>query len=127
MKVAIVLTIKALKLGEDKLALNRDIVVIEAPTDEKENLDFFYKHIDCNIMDGVYFDGFDVFCDDEGLFRTDNVVCEYNGAELAGNLVITAGCDSIGKTLWFDDVRDAKKILEIKAMLENAPFIGLVI
>ena len=126
MNIAIVLTMTALRVGEDKLALNRVVTFVEAPKDEKDNLDFFYKHIDCDTMDGVYFDGYDFFVDDNGLLKSGNVVCEYNGVPLAGNIVVTAGCDSVGKTLWFDSVRDAKRVLVIKDLLETADFMGVV-
>lgn len=103
MKKAIV--VKYIVDIEDKTIVAK-INVVNAPKRE-DNLKFFYSEIGCDMIDAVFFKGFDVFCDDEGLLKSGNAVIEYSQGEnrvpLAGNLVFTNGIDKSGNTLWFEE------------------------
>ena len=101
--------------------MTQDIKIVEVP--KGDNLEFLYEQIGCRMIDVVAFDGFDVFCNDEGLLESGNVVAEYivDGepiATLAGNLVVTKGVDSEGATVWFED-EDYKTMLPIIRKLES--------
>jgi len=117
------------EIDNDVMRVKRNIKVIDAPEKETDNLDFFYKNIGCRMIDAVYFDGFDIFVDDEGLLTSGNVVSEYDykgqTAPLAGNLVFTKGADNLGKTVWFDEIEDIKLIMSIIEMVERAELRGV--
>lgn len=111
---------KAIKVSYKAEYMTRSVEVVDAPI--KDNLDFFYKNIGCDMIDCVYFDGFDVWVDDEGLLKSDNLVFEYThkgfSVPLAGNLVITKGVDSQGATLFFEDDEDLSEIFEMLNTME---------
>tara|TARA_R110000772_G_scaffold5454_4_gene19482 strand:+ start:2306 stop:2698 length:393 start_codon:yes stop_codon:yes gene_type:complete len=94
-------------VDEELRTISPTISVTNAPMKEEDNLDFFYKSIGCRMIDVVRFDGFDAFCDDEGLLVSGNAVIEYSHADfavpIAGNLVFSNGVDSIGRTVWFEE------------------------
>lgn len=111
------------------MRVSQDIKITNAPEKEADNLDFFYKHIECTAIDVVMMNGCDIFVNDNGLLESDNVVAEYrqdDGVEvpLAGNLVITKGIDSIGRTVWFDE-DDYRPMMKIIMMLERAKLKGV--
>lgn len=111
------------KINHDNKTIEQDIKIIDAPSKEEDDLDFFYREIGCRTIDVVQFNGLDIFVDDEGLLVSGNVVIEYydNGEPiviLAGNLVITNGIDTIGRTVWFSD-DDHKTMMNIVKRLES--------
>ena len=116
MQKAIVMTTRV-----DLNRVHRNVEVVDAPNGD--NLEFFYKHIGCHIVDVAYSPCGDMFVDDEGLLKSDIPVFTYQeGLDLAGNIVVTAGVDDGGKTLWFDDV---DKINEVIDYLEQGDLRGV--
>ncbi len=93
----------------------------------EEGIDWMYKALGCRTFDVAYTTigdhNVDVFCDDEGLFVTDNLVADYNGAKLAGVVLIAKGVDAEGETIWFDDEAE---IEAIKLALRTIKIIGRV-
>ena len=100
----------------------QDIKIVDAPT--KNNLQFFYDQIGCKMIDVVSFEHFDAYVNDEGLLESGNIVAEYNGIPLAGNLVITKGIDTQGNTVWFDE-HDHKEMMAVTMVLERALLKGI--
>ena len=118
-------------IDEDTKSVSKRIRGLTPPKLEKNNLNFFYNEIGCEMIDVVRFDGFDIFVDDEGLLKKGNVVAEITWGEfkvpLAGNLLITKGADDNGKTLWFDndELVDLTLMEKIVDMLDGCEFKGV--
>ena len=119
------------KITKDDVAMtiNHYSELIDAPIDEKDNLDFLYKNIGCQMIDVVYFDKFEIFVDDEGLLKSGNCVYEYSSGgftvALAGSLIIAKGVDDEGRTLWFDEKEDIEALEETVNMLKSAEWKGM--
>lgn len=114
---------------EEKCVFSK-VIGIEPPKEEKDNLEFFYKAIECDMIDIVYAEGFDMVVDDEGLLKSNNVVNEYtlpNGSKvvLAGNIVFTKPCDNEGRTVWFDEDEDLELIVSIQDMIKASELKGV--
>lgn len=118
-------------VNEETKTIIASISLTDAPDAEKDNLKFFYDKIECQMIDVVRFDGFDAFCDDEGLLTSGNAVIEYSHGDfkvpIAGNLVFTNGVDNMGRTLWFDDRNpdDMVTMSIIHMMIEEAEVKGV--
>ena len=120
--------IEWLKLGG--MVVIPKVEVIEAPTKESEELDFFYKQIDCHMIDVVRLDGADLWVDDEGLLKSENIVGEYTTSDgkklqLAGNIIASRGADNMGKTLWFED-DDVDGIMKVIDLFKSVTLLGAV-
>ncbi len=102
----------------------QEIKIVDAPK-QNEFLEFAYKEIECKLVECVYFDNYDIWVNEEGLFKTGNPVYNYgNFTQLAGNLVITKGVDSKGNTTFFDPSTDAGILLTIMDILINIQYLG---
>jgi len=106
------------------------IEVIDAPKTEADNLEFFYKNIECDTIDVAYFEDFDLWVDDNGLITAGKVVCEYTydgyTVPLAGSIVVSKSADNLGRTVWFDDseMKDINLMMKIIDMFEKAELKG---
>lgn len=103
--------------------------VVEVPEDNF--LDFLYEQIGCERVQLVYVDGFDIWCDEEGLYNSGSPVYKYGNKlpiPIAGNIVFTKGCDSEGNTTFFDSENqdDNDTLLKIMSMVSEARFVGTV-
>ena len=108
--------------------VTKKVSTIDAPEKEGDNLDFYYNHLNCHTIDVVYTDEGDFFVDDNGLLTSDNPVFDYgNGVVIAGNILVTKGVDSEGRTLFFDPSVDADfdKMMAIIDKLEKAELKGV--
>ncbi len=125
---------KAIKLttaiDHDIKRVIKKVTIIEAPKNESENLDFFYKEIGCNMIDAVSFDAGQFIVDDEGLITPNHPVFEYNlgndyyKVPLAGNIVAYKEVDNLGRTVWFED-DDVDGIMAVIDIMENAELKGV--
>ena len=117
------------EIDEENFRIKPKIEVIDAPEKEVDNLDFFYKNVDCHMLDAVYFEGFDLWVDDEGLITSGKVVCEYtfdtHTVPLAGDIVASKSADNLGRTVWFDENEDLDLMMSIIAMFEKAELKGV--
>lgn len=108
--------------------ITRDINIVSVPKADS-NLSFITGSLGCDMIDVVAVNGFDIFVDDEGLLKSDNVVASYyqDGekiTDLAGNLLVSAGIDAEGETVWFQDDAYPLMMNAIK-ILESANFLGV--
>lgn len=116
------------KYDENKLR----ITVEDAPESDKL-LEYMYENIGCKTVELVYFEGFDGWVNEEGLYDSGSPVYGYGlknmpKAQLAGNIIFTKGSDRDGNTTFFDDESqdDNDIILKIMGMVSDARFIGTV-
>lgn len=103
--------------------------VVEVPKD-KTFFEFLYETIGCERVEIVYFDGYDAWVDEEGLYNSGSPVFKYGNpaVPLAGNLVFTKGIDDKGNTTFFDsdDDLDNQTLLKIIGMVSEARYVGEV-
>lgn len=105
------------------------VTVVDAP--KEDLLKFMYEEIGCNTVQVVYFDGFDGWVNEEGLFESGLPVYGYGipnhpRVQLAGNIIFTKGVDEEGNTTFFDEDEDQDTILKIMGFVSNARYIGEV-
>ena len=90
--------------------VDQNISLVEA----EDGIEWIYKALGCGTFDVAYttIGGYDVnvYCDDEGLYATGNLVADYNGAKLAGTVLIAKGVDAEGETIWFTDEAEIEAI-----------------
>ena len=78
----------------------------------------YYKHLECTMFDAVRVSWNDtditIYVDDEGLLKSGNLGRHVHGypEPLFGNLVITGGVDSIGRTLDAPEWLTLEKVME---------------
>lgn len=117
------------KVDEFDKVVTQNVKFVDAPKDSKDNLEFFYKHIDTNMIDVVFAEGFDIWVDDEGLLKSGNAVIEFEldgrKVPLAGNFIITKNPDAEGNTQFFDEDADAEVITKVVGVLERCTLKGV--
>jgi len=108
------------------------VQVKDAPVRE-QLLEYLYEQIGCKTVQVVYFDGYDAWVNEEGLYQSGLPVYGYAvenhpRIQLAGNIVFTKGVDREGNTLYFDDDNqsDNDTILKIMGMVSYARYVGEV-
>ena len=101
------------------MMVKRKVEVVDAP-DEDGVLDFLYSTIGCTSVDVAYLpNGVLAWVSDTGLIESGNVVCEYDGAPLAGTVVFSLSeTAEEGNTQWFDDVDVIEKIIDVAEQSE---------
>lgn len=117
------------ELNKELKRITRKVTVIDAPAKEKEHLDFFYEKIGCKLIDTVSFDAGQFRVDDDGYFKANNPVFEYdlgNGYNipLVGNIVAYKEVDNLGRTVWFNDATDMNKMMDVIDILEAGVLLG---
>lgn len=117
------------EVNEKLKRITRKVTVIDAPAKEKEHLDFFYEKIGCELIDAVSFDAGELIVDDEGYYKANNPVFEYdlgNGynVPLVGNIVAYKEVDNLGRTVWFDEKTDVDAMIAVIDILENGVLLG---
>lgn len=103
------------------------VTVVDAP--KEDLLTFMYEQIGCNLVQVVYFDGYDAWVNEEGLYESGLPVYGYAvenqpRVQLAGNIIFTKGCDEEGNTTFFDEDEDQDTILKIMGLVSDARYIG---
>ena len=116
-------------VDEEAKRVKRSVEVVLAPTKEKEELDFFYKKIECTMIEAVFAEDMQLIIDEEGMYKQKNPVFKYtfkNGqeAQLAGNMVAYKSVDNLGRSVWFD-AEDVEAISDVIDMFEAGVLLGV--
>lgn len=74
---------------------------------EIDNYKDYYKHLECDCFDVIYSEvngiKVNIFADDEGLLKPNNLGWDIDGIPLFGNLVFTGDADEDGETTSIDE------------------------
>jgi len=105
-KVALLITFE---VDHENKSVHASISKMEAP-EPKKKLEFFYKNIECDIVEVVGTSRGDIWLNEEGLYKPNNPVNKFtvDGQEyqIVGNMIISKDIGDEGEMLWFDSEQD---------------------